>query len=258
MTAVDTSAADGGGLTDELRAYLNTLVIATVERAIDHAPTPSTRSATVDSIGAQGTGIVNVVIDGEDDPVPATNASGASFGSGQRVQVIFFPPHAAVIVGSVGDGAGWATGDLCASFAATKSGFLIADFSAVSRNTYAALFGVIGTAAGPGDGTTTFNLPDYRGRGFMGSGTGTAPGATAHALGTTAGEEKHTLTIAEMPSHNHTFSLASVYNNSGGFAGASGGAFSFSVNNPTIGNTGSGGSHNTLMPVTTCNIFIKT
>ena len=44
------------------------------------------------------------------------------------------------------------------------SGFLMCDGSAVSRTTYADLFAVLGTAYGSGDGTTTFNLPDYRDR----------------------------------------------------------------------------------------------
>lgn len=44
------------------------------------------------------------------------------------------------------------------------SGYLMCDGSAVSRTTYAALFGVIGTTYGAGDGSTTFNLPDCRGR----------------------------------------------------------------------------------------------
>jgi microcystin-dependent protein len=54
------------------------------------------------------------------------------------------------------------------------SGWLICDGTAVSRATYAALFGTIGTTFGAGDGVTTFNLPDLRGRfvrGFSGSGT---------------------------------------------------------------------------------------
>ena len=43
-------------------------------------------------------------------------------------------------------------------------GYLVCDGSAVSRTTYATLFAMIGTAHGTGDGSTTFNLPDYRGR----------------------------------------------------------------------------------------------
>lgn len=51
--------------------------------------------------------------------------------------------------------------------------FLLCDGSAVSRTTYAALFAVIGTSYGIGDGSSTFNLPDARGRAIVGAGTGT-------------------------------------------------------------------------------------
>lgn len=57
------------------------------------------------------------------------------------------------------------------------SGFLVCDGSAVSRTSYSELFSVIGTAHGSGDGSTTFNLPDYRGRFLRGCdnmGTGAA------------------------------------------------------------------------------------
>lgn len=56
---------------------------------------------------------------------------------------------------------------------AAPSGWLICDGSAVSRSTYAALFGIVGTTYGAGDGSTTFNLPDLRSRNPMGVGTGT-------------------------------------------------------------------------------------
>lgn len=52
-------------------------------------------------------------------------------------------------------------------------GFLPRDGSAVSRTTYAGLFAVIGSNFGDGDGSTTFNVPDQRGRSVIGSGTGT-------------------------------------------------------------------------------------
>ena len=63
------------------------------------------------------------------------------------------------------------------------------------------MFSVIGTAFGSGDGTTTFNLPDARGRvlGAIGAGVG----LTTRALGDTVGEEDHTLTVGEIPSHSH-------------------------------------------------------
>lgn len=80
--------------------------------------------------------------------------------------------------------------------ATAPEGWLLCDGSAVSRSTYSALFDVIGTTYGAGDGSTTFNVPDLSGKVIIGvSGT--------HALGTSGGEETHTLLTAELPAHTH-------------------------------------------------------
>lgn len=63
------------------------------------------------------------------------------------------------------------------------AGFLACDGSAVSRTTYSRLFGVISTTYGAGDGSTTFNLPDYRGRSLIGAGTGTKIATIASIAG---------------------------------------------------------------------------
>lgn len=77
------------------------------------------------------------------------------------------------------------------------AGFLECDGSAVSRDTYATLFDVIGTTYGSGDGSTTFNVPDLSGKVALGvSGN--------HALATSGGEETHALTSSEIPSHTHS------------------------------------------------------
>lgn len=96
----------------------------------------------------------------------------------------------------------FAPGDLKTSAAANPpAGWLLCDGTAVSRTTYPKLYAAIGVAFGPGDGTTTFNVPDYRGRAIVGAGAGA--GLTARALGAKGGEEAHVLAIGEMPSHDH-------------------------------------------------------
>lgn len=87
--------------------------------------------------------------------------------------------------------------------ATAPTGYLVCDGSAVSRTDYAALFAVIGTTWGAGDGSTTFNIPDFRGRTSIGAGTGTATDATAHALASSGGSEGVTLTANESGTHSH-------------------------------------------------------
>jgi microcystin-dependent protein len=66
---------------------------------------------------------------------------------------------------------------------------------------FAALFAVIGTAHGTGDNSTTFNVPDLRSRFVVG--TGSPAGLTARALAAKGGLERVTLTIPDIPSHDH-------------------------------------------------------
>jgi microcystin-dependent protein len=88
-----------------------------------------------------------------------------------------------------------------AGAAALPSGWLLCDGSAVSRTTYASLFAAVGINFGGGDGITTFNLPDLRGRTIIGVGKGA--GLTARTLAQSVGEEAHTLSAGEMPAHSH-------------------------------------------------------
>jgi len=94
------------------------------------------------------------------------------------------------------------------------AGWLLCDGSAISRSSYAALFSTIGTVYGAGDGTTTFNLPDLRGRVAAGKDNmgGTAanrltPSSAAalngSALGAAGGSQQHQLIVAELASHGH-------------------------------------------------------
>lgn len=151
---------------------------------------------------------------------------------------------------------------------APSSNWLICDGSAVSRTTYAALYAVIGVTFGAGDGTTTFNLPDYRGRVPVGKN-----GGTFTSIGTTGGEEQHTLSWNEMPVHNHGVNdpghnhgiswvgtsvsgygwVDGPHQRSSGFAYTGGSGTGISIQN-----AGSGWSHNNIQPFITINFIIKT
>ena len=78
--------------------------------------------------------------------------------------------------------------------------WLICDGSEVSRTTYAELFNVIGTSYGSGDGTTTFNLPDKRGRVSVGR---NSSDTSFDVLGERGGAKTVTLTVDQMPKHTH-------------------------------------------------------
>lgn len=81
--------------------------------------------------------------------------------------------------------------------AAAPTGYLLCDGAAVSRTSYAALFATIGTAYGVGDGTTTFNVPNFQQRFPLGK----AASGTGSTLGSTGGAIDHTHTSA---AHSHT------------------------------------------------------
>ncbi len=81
---------------------------------------------------------------------------------------------------------------------AVPDGYLGCDGSNVSRTTYATLFAATGTTWGAGDGATTFALPDSRRRVAVGSG-GSGTSTLANSVGSTGGEETHTLQTSEIP-----------------------------------------------------------
>ena len=124
---------------------------------------------------------------------------------------------------------GPAPGDLKATAAINvPDGWLECDGSAVSRTTYATLYAAIGNAYGNGNGSTTFNLPDFRGRTIIGAGDGGAQ-LTNRQRGQTGGAETHTLTEDQLPAHDH---------NSGTLAADQAGAHHHDL--PTNDSSGSG------------------
>lgn len=138
------------------------------------------------------------------------------------------------------------------------SGYMFCAGQELSRTTYAALFAVIGTNAGAGNGSTTFNLPDYRGRVSAGRDdmngtvagrlTTAGSGVNGIALGASGGAQNVTLTEAQMPAHTHT--VTGSTNTTGAhthsYTGAEfdlGGTGGGATANPVDLTTGSAGSH---------------
>lgn len=85
-------------------------------------------------------------------------------------------------------------------------GWMVCNGAAISRATYPDLYAVIGTTYGAGDGSTTFNLPDLRGRVGVGAGQGTYTGAINRVMAASGGEELHVLVTAELAAHAHSIS----------------------------------------------------
>jgi microcystin-dependent protein len=99
--------------------------------------------------------------------------------------------------------------------ATAPSGWLLANGAAVSRTTYATLFAIVGTVFGVGDGSTTFNLPNYTDRMPIGSGNSYLTAATGGSADSIVVSHTHTFTGNALPTHTHGSGVASGGGGSG-------------------------------------------
>jgi microcystin-dependent protein len=137
------------------------------------------------------------------------------------------------------------------------SNWLLCDGALVSRTTYATLFGVIGTNYGAGDGSSTFKLPDLRGRVPIGAGQGSS--LTNRVIAATGGAETHTLTEAQLPSHDHNISLFDSSAPTGNNFRVAATDDITDPRNPATSTQNAGGNqpHNNMQPFLVVNHIIK-
>jgi microcystin-dependent protein len=136
--------------------------------------------------------------------------------------------------------------------------WLVCDGSAVLRSTYAPLYAVLGGGSSPwgqGDGVSTFNLPDLRGRTPIGAGAGT--GLSNRMLGQTIGEENHTLITAEIPSHTHSYSYDALAATGGTLGFGTGTYVATPSQAATTGSTGGDQNHNNMQPSAVLTYIIR-
>jgi microcystin-dependent protein len=228
------------------------------------------------SLNPSGAGPINVV---NDTPAGPVNLGAGDIVTGNVIDVTYSTLsgtfHTKIIPPTVPAGT-------VTEFAGNSppSGYLLADGSAVSRSTYSRLYAVIGTVYGSGDGSSTFNVPDHRGR--AGVGVDTAGRLSfipvMGTLGGTGGEQAHTLALTELPPITPTGTVTVSYppqsysypntpigvsagapNNvwsatttTGSTGGASSQTFSLAMNS-----FGNGTPHNVVQPSIAINFIIK-
>lgn len=229
FTAVGTPSA-------ALTSYDNTasgLTASNVQAAIDEV--------VVDSATAAITGgtINNTVIGGS---APAAGSFLAVTSNG----ALLSPIPAGVILDYAG--------------AVEPAGWLFPYGQTISRATYAALFAAIGVTYGAGDGSTTFTLPDYRGRVAAGQDdmggvsanrlTGASGGVNGDTLGAAGGLETHTITDAQISAHTHTFADTAATSSAGNHSHVVSGAITLSTAGGVQGFTVSGANGALSNPAT--------
>lgn len=166
---------------------------------------------------------------------------------------------------------------------APNSAFAFPVGQAISRTTYSALFALVGTTYGSGDGSTTFDLPDKTGRvsamreSLSTRLTSAYFGGNSTSLGAVGGSESHTLTTSQLASHVHASTLSDPGHSHlsnfvlGGSTGGSGTGTAVNLSSSVTGNiastttgititnvsAGSGNAHNNVQPTIVCSYIMR-
>lgn len=228
---------------------------------------PSRRKGTVTGVSP-----VRIQLDGDTSPLVTTPDKLCSVAVGDRVYVEILGRQ--LIILGVFESQDMLPGDVPVGSVLEFAGpvappgyYRFYGGEAISRVMYARLFAVIGTTHGAGDGSSTFNLPNKRGRAAVGV---DPANAALDTVGKTAGNPTVTLTVDNLPPHSHDFTGSGVVSlwtmaNSVNASGDSGG-FSGDAHLPTNVNitvtgttddTGGGVAVQSLSPVVATAYIIK-
>lgn len=190
--------------------------------------------------------------------IPDSLIDPLNLGVGARVRVEL-SLRKCVIHGAANGGDGFDSGDIIATARATaRTGWMLCQGQSLLRSAFPRLFAAIGTQYGAAD-STHFNLPDARGRNLIGL---DSTQAEFDVLGEKGGAKTHTLTQAQMPSHQHNHNQADGGNLSYSEAGlANQYVVSFGAGRANTGimtgTTGGGQAHPILDPYIVMNYQIK-
>ena len=155
--------------------------------------------------------------------------------------------------GPIGEISAWGTNT-------APENHLLLDGSNVSRTLYSELFALWGTTFGAGDGSTTFGLPNGKGRDIIGR---DAAQAEFDTLGEVGGAKTHTLTEAQMPVHTHPIRSADngyvIGITQDTWTGGTSWVYTRGVSGDAVAalNTGGGGSHPILDPYVVLNWIVR-
>jgi len=221
-------------------------------------------ASTVTVVGA-GTFKSNVSVSGNMNIAGNTSIGGTVTIVGANVQAANAKVCASAFYGDATNMTGLLPSGVILPYGASASptGFLLCNGQSVSRSTYSSLFAVITSLYGDGNGSSTFNVPDLRGRFVAGwdAGTSVLTSVTANmvlgsSIANTGGAQAITLAVAQMPAHTHD--ITPMRQDSPRTGGGSGNVYDAISGTVSTSSTGGDGAHSNIPPTMILNYIIKT